>query len=346
MYLFCFGTRPELIKLIPLIMHFKENNVNFQTLFTGQHETLINDFLNYIEKPNFYFNDIMEHGQSLNKLISKIIFKFDEILHNEKYDIIIQGDTTSTLAIALASFYKKFNIIHIEAGLRTFDIDNPYPEEMNRTIISNLSNLHFCPSEQSMLNLENQGIKKNKYLVGNTIVDAFNYFLKNSKPNNIISNLISNNKHYIICTLHRNENRQNIIKLWEQINKLAIIHNYIKFIYIKHPSLNYSNKYLSENINIIEPINYIDMVHLINNCIGIITDSGGIQEEALCCNKNILICRTISERSEIIDCGLGKLVNHDIINNFNFLLENKKKINLNPLGENVSKQIYDVLKNL
>lgn len=343
MYLICFGTRPELIKLIPLINIFKVKKIKFKTLFTGQHNTLITDFLSYIDKPDYCLEGVMEHNQGLNKLISKIIDKIDNILLEDIFDIIVQGDTSSTLAIALAGFNRKLKIIHIEAGLRTYDKLNPFPEEINRCLISRLTDFHLCPTQNAVNNLKKEGINENVYLVGNTIVDSYNYFISDTKPSLYIQNeIISKYKKYIICTIHRNENRENKLIIWNQLNDL--INNIdFKIVYIKHPSLLESEKFLNSNILLLDPINYIDMVHLIHNSNGIISDSGGIQEEAVCAQKKILICRKTTERSEVIDCGLGKLVDLNIKDNINFLYETSDQIISNPFGENVCKKIINII---
>jgi UDP-N-acetylglucosamine 2-epimerase (non-hydrolysing) len=279
------------------------STIYFKTLFTGQHETLIKDFLKYIDKPDYYFIDVMEHGQSLNNLFSKILTKIENILNEQDLKIIIQGDTTSSLAIALAAFHKKYKIIHLEAGLRTFDKFNPFPEEMNRCLISKLADIHLCPTTRSFNNLISEGINKNVYLVGNTIVDSYNYFQENSSPSDLIKlNILNKYTKFILCTIHRNENRDNKFIIWKQLNLLSEKYTEFKFIYIFHPSLQESKNYLNNNILVIEPVNYVDMVHLIKNCFGIISDSGGIQEEAVCANKKILICRKTTEREEVIDC--------------------------------------------
>jgi len=366
MYLICYGTRPELIKLIPLIKIFDENNINYITLFSGQHETLIEQFEDLYKNPTIKLTNIMEHNQSLNMLISKILISMDNVYKNYKNikNVIIQGDTSTSYAISLSAFHYKKNIIHVEAGLRTFDKYSPFPEEMNRNMISRLSDIHLCPTERAVNNLLIEGITKNVYNVGNTIVDMYKYIIK-EKPlqkDNFVYNLIKNIKfcdeEYILVTLHRRENRgDKINNMWKQLNYLSMNYfNYtdkkIKIIYIKHPSLQESKEILNKDIIILEPIDYISMVHLISNCCGIITDSGGIQEEAVCAGKKVLICRETTERQETIESGWGLLINTDILVNISFLLSNdNKKENIlnneknstNPYGENVCKKIISIL---
>lgn len=346
MYLICFGTRPELIKLIPIIIKFRENNIKFKSLFTGQHETLIKDFYKYINSPDVVLENVMEHGQTLNMLSSKILIKMDLIFNNNNFKyVIVQGDTTSSLAISLSAFHNKVKIIHIEAGLRTFDKYNPFPEEINRKIISSTADIHFCPTEISVTNLNNENIKDNVYLSGNTIVDMYKYITENTNPDNYIDKIIKENEKYIIITLHRRENRGNKMNyMWKQINDLS---NKYKFVYITHPSLPESKNILNkENIILLDPINYENMVHLITNSSGIITDSGGIQEESVCANKKVLVCRETTERPETISSGFGKLIDTKIEENIDFLFENNNIINTNPYGDNVSDKILNVISSL
>jgi UDP-N-acetylglucosamine 2-epimerase (non-hydrolysing) len=342
MYLICFGTRPELIKLIPLINLFKKNNIVFKTLFSGQHENLIENFYKYIDKPDIILNDIMEHNQSLNKLTSKIISKMDYIYQENNFTkIIIQGDTSTAYAISLSAFHNKLKIIHLEAGLRSNNKYSPYPEEMNRRMISQLADIHLCPTLISLNNLKKEDIIKNIYLVGNTIVDIYKYISENTNPNPEIKKIIETNKSYIIVTLHRRENRKNKIKyIWNQLNELS---NNYKFVYITHPSINESKKILNDKIIKLDPLDYESMVHLITNCKGIISDSGGLQEEAVCSNKKILVCRDTTERQETINCGLGKLVDTNIINNIDFLFKDDINIQENPYGIEVCDKILNIL---
>ena len=340
MYLLCYGTRPELIKLIPLINKFKSNNINYLTLFTGQHLELINQFYNLVSPPNIVFDNVMQKGQSLNCLVAKILIKMDDVFKNNEdiSDVIIQGDTSTSYSIALSSFHHHKKIVHVEAGLRTFDKYSPFPEELNRIMISRLADIHLCPTQKSVINLNNEGITKNIYLVGNTVVDTFDYVSKSTKIPDAIQTFCD--KKYIIVTLHRRENRgDRMKKMWNQLNTLS--DNYY-IIYITHPSLPESKEVLNDRIKKIEPLGYIEMVHLIKNCYGMITDSGGLQEEAVCANKKVLVCRNKTEREETIDSGYGRLVDTDIINNIDFF-EQESKLGFNPYGENVCDKILQIL---
>jgi len=334
MILICYGTRPEIIKLNPIIKSFKENNIKFKTLFTSQHKTLFKDFQNFIPEPDIVLTDIFSEGQSINQMLGKIITKFDTISNNFT-DVFVQGDTSSAVGIALAAFNSKLKIHHIEAGLRTFDKHSPFPEEMNRLLISKLADYHYCPTENAVKNLNKENIVTNVFNVGNTIVDVYKNYSKK----------VNENSDYFLVSLHRRENRgDKMISMIEQLNQIQN-----KIIYITHPSIDksfYKQYVKSRYIQLIEPVNYFKMSELIQNCKGIISDSGGLQEEAACANKKILVCRDTTEREEIIECGYGKLVNDQITNNISFFDTEINPNIKNPYGENVSEKITKIVKNL
>ena len=339
MYLICFGTRPELIKCIPLIHKFKENNIEFKTLFSGQHENLIKDFYKYIDEPDFTFTNIMEHGQTLNQLSSKILLQSNKLfLENTFSNVIVQGDTTTAYSLALSAFHFQIPVIHLEAGLRTNDKYSPFPEEINRRLISQIASIHLCPTALSLENLQKEQIISQVHLVGNTVVDIYKYIFENTIPNSKIQNIINNNEEYIVVTLHRRENRgDKMLSMWNQLNVLS---SKYKFIYISHPSLPDSKNILDNtNIILLDPQDYESMVHLISNSKGIITDSGGLQEEAVCANKRVLVCRDTTERPETIDCGLGKLIDTQITGNICFFDEDFIDVIDNPYGNDVCEKI-------
>jgi UDP-N-acetylglucosamine 2-epimerase (non-hydrolysing) len=343
MYLICFGTRPELIKCIPLIHKFKENNIQFKTLFSGQHENLIEDFYKYIDKPDFTFTNIMEHGQTLNQLSSKILLQTNKLFQENTFsNIIVQGDTTTAYTLSLSAFHFQIPVIHLEAGLRTNDKYSPFPEEINRRLISQIASIHLCPTTLSVENLQKEQITNGVHLVGNTVVDIYKYIFENTIPSNKIQDIIDNNKEYIVVTLHRRENRgDKIHSMWSQLNVLS---SKYKFIYITHPSLPDSKKILDNtNIILLDPQDYESMVYLISNSKGIITDSGGLQEEAVCANKRVLVCRDTTERPETINCGLGKLIDTQITENICFFEEEIINVVDNPYGNNVCEKIVSYI---
>ena len=345
MYLICFGTRPELIKCIPLIHKFNEKNMPFKTLFSGQHENLIKDLYKYIDEPDFTFTNIMEHGQTLNQLSSKILLQSNKLfLENTFSNVIVQGDTTTAYTLALSAFHFQIPVTHLESGLRTNDKYSPFPEEINRRLISQIATIHLCPTALSVENLQKEQITNDVHLVGNTVVDIYKYIFENTSPSNKIQEIIDNNKEYIVVTLHRRENRGvKMVSMWNQLNTLSCKY---KFIYITHPSLTDSKNILdNSNIILLEPQVYENMVHLISNSKGIITDSGGLQEETVCANKRVLVCRDTTERPETIDCGLGKLIETQIIENVSFFDEKIINVVNNPYGFNVCEKIIYALTN-
>jgi UDP-N-acetylglucosamine 2-epimerase (non-hydrolysing) len=332
MYLFCYGTRPEMIKMFPLIKLFNKLSIPYKTLFSGQHKDLFEQFKNYLPTPDFIM-ETMEKEQSLNKLSSKIFAQIDMIDLSGITYVIVQGDTTTAYILAMAAFNKKLKVVHLEAGLRTHNKYSPFPEEMNRKLISGIADIHLCPTEIAVKNLQKEGITKNVYLVGNTIVDAFK-LMSNDKKELEQSTLL--------VTLHRRENRDKMYILWDQLNLIAKTK---KIIYIVHPSLNEAHTYLDERIIKLNGVCYEDMVELIKQSEGIITDSGGLQEEAVCAGKKVLICRDTTERPETIESGWGKLVGTKILENIGFLYEKKTKDNRlkNPYGTNVCEKIISIL---
>ena len=343
MYLICFGTRPELIKCIPLIHKFKENNIEFKTLFSGQHENLIKDFYKYIDEPDFTFTNIMEHGQTLNQLSSKILLQSNKLfLENTFSNVIVQGDTTTAYSLALSAFHFQIPVIHLEAGLRTNDKYSPFPEEINRRLISQIASIHLCPTILSVENLQKEQITNGVHLVGNTVVDIYKYIFENTLPSNKIQDIIDNNKEYIVVTLHRRENRgDKMFSMWNQLNELS---SKYKFVYITHPSLPDSKKILdNSNIILLDPQDYESMVHLISNSKGIITDSGGLQEESVCAMKKVLVCRDTTERPETIDCGLGKLIDTQITEKICFFDKEFDNVVENPYGNDVCEKIITKL---
>lgn len=343
MFLICFGTRPELIKLIPLIHKFVENKIPFKTLFSGQHENLIEDFYKYIDKPDFVLENIMEHGQTLNQLSSKILLQTNKLFQENTFsNVIVQGDTTTAYTLALSAFHFQIPVIHLEAGLRTNDKYSPFPEEINRRLISQIASIHLCPTTLSLENLQKEQITNGVHLVGNTVVDIYKYIFEKTIPSDKIQEIINNYKEYIVVTLHRRENRgERMDFMWKQLNDLS---SKYKFIYVTHPSLPDSKNILdNENIIMLDPQDYESMVHLISNSKGIITDSGGLQEEAVCANKKVLVCRDTTERPETINCGLGKLIDTKIMENIHFFHEELINVVENPYGNNVCEKIIHLV---
>ena len=328
--LICFGTRPEYIKVKSLI----DNIVGLKTLFTGQHEDLIN--LKNINPDYIMKIDKTLSSNRLNNIIGNIL-KYSEPFDMIEW-VLIQGDTTSALSIALSAFNHGKKIIYLEAGLRSYDLTNPFPEEANRQIISRLAHIHLCPTQINKLNLEKEQVYGQIHIVGNTGLDQIDVI--NCEYTNLV-----------LITLHRRDNL-NLISEWFRIFEIIALKYYqIKFIYILHPNPEITKHiHIFSHINVIHPIEHHDMIQLIKKCKFVISDSGGIQEECSFLKKKIIICRKNTERVEIID-NIGLLCpNPDnlilIVDNLinNYVVDNSY---LCPFGDGSSwikiKKIFDTL---
>jgi len=279
MILICFGTRPEYIKVKSLI----DNLPNIKTCFTGQHTELLQDI-----KVDYNLSMITKTANRLNDIVSNIL-ENTHIFSEIEY-VLVQGDTTSAFAIALSAFHHKKKIIHLEAGLRTYNIEDPFPEEANRQLISRITNIHLCPTELNKQNLLKEGIPESKiYVVGNTGLDNIDK-----------SNCEYGNK--IIITLHRRNNIPIIKKWFTLLDNLAELHPELEFILPLHPNPEIQkHKHLLHFVKVIEPQSHEELINLIKKSKYIISDSGGIQEEASFLNKKIIICRVDTERPEVLE---------------------------------------------
>jgi UDP-N-acetylglucosamine 2-epimerase len=284
MILLTYGTRPEYIKIKPLINEMVKQNISFKTLFTGQHKDIVNNDADFVlEMKNYGENRLDNIIQNCMNMPSNW---FDGI----KY-ILVQGDTTSVTGLSLAALHRKIKLIHLEAGLRTYDTENPYPEENNRRIVSTIADIHLCPTEQNKINLLNENIPENKiYVVGNTGLDNLlnlNYEIK------------YDNK--ILITLHRRENHEKMDEWFITLNNIAKKYKDYEFILPIHPNPNVQkHKHLLTNIKVINPLNHEELIKCLFAIKLVITDSGGIQEECSFLNKKCLVCRKITERPESI----------------------------------------------
>lgn len=323
--MFVFGTRPEAIKMAPLI---NELIYDYKTIIcvTAQHREMLDDVLSTFDiKPDYDLN-LMKPGQDLYDITSKVLMGIKDVLKAEKPDLLlVHGDTTTTFASSLAAFYFGCRVGHVEAGLRTHNLYSPYPEELNRQIVSKLTHFHFCPTINNMNNLLAEKIDENKIAVtGNTVIDALLYTAKELEGKEFSDKLLSQltflenkNRKMILVTGHRRENFgegfKNICK-----GLLKIAQNYldIEIVYPVHLNPNVAdpvNKYLKnqKNIHLIQPQSYISFIQLMSRSFLILTDSGGIQEEAPSLGKPVLVMRDTSERMEAVDSGTVKLVGTD-----------------------------------
>ena len=332
--LFLFGTRPEAIKMAPLIASFSsDKNFTVKVGVTAQHREMLDQVLSFFEIIVDYDLNVMKPNQTLHELTSNLISKItDDILLKEHFDLVfVQGDTTTVLAGALAAFYQKIKIVHIEAGLRSNDMLSPFPEEMNRVMTSRIASFHFCPTEASKEYLLKENITDNVYVVGNTVIDALLMGLDkidSAKEEALFSkfDFIDFSKKLILVTCHR---RENFGKPFEEIcDALLEISNQFKNVEIVYPvHLNpnikevASKKLIAENIKLISPLNYPELIWMMNKSNIIVTDSGGIQEEAPSLGKPVLVMREVTERMEGVDAGTAILVGSD---KAKIVLETKK----------------------
>lgn len=362
-----FGTRPEAIKLAPLINRLRSNSLfEVSVCNTGQHKDLIYPILELFKISVDYDLDCMEINQGLPGLTCKIITKLESLFDSYKPDyIIVHGDTTTSFASALASFYAGIKIVHVEAGLRTYNKRSPFPEEINRTLTGSLADIHFAPTQTSKNNLNAEGIFDNIYVTGNTVIDALfdslNLIDENSSGIISLKSKIHETKKIILFTGHRRENFGNgFDNIFEAIKILTLSRNDIQLVYPVHPNPNVksiAHNYFRDNNNVIlvDPLDYSTFIWLLNKSFLVITDSGGIQEEAPSLGKPVLVIRDTTERPEAVEAGTVILVGSnkfDLLNNANKLLDdvqfyNKMSSIINPYGDGLaSDRIIDILKNL
>lgn len=321
--LVCYGTRPEVIKLSSTFLELSRENIPFKSVFTGQHDELYQDVADLIPKPDYNLS-IMKKGQSPTDILAGTVNLFTPVLRRENPDlVIVQGDTSTVTAIVLVAFYEKVCVGHIEAGLRTYNPQSPFPEEVNRQIISRVANIHWAPTDKAVENLKSEGVK-NVFLTGNTIVDAcmkFDFPIKYGNK--------------VLITLHRRENfGEKMAAMYEQIERLAIAHPELEFIFPMHPNPKVQHHSdLLKNVVVTSPMKYQDFLKLLSEVKFVITDSGGIQEECATFHKKVLVCRDTTERPEGVDAGFAKLVGTEIERNFGWVNDNPEWSGENPFGD-------------
>ena len=334
------GTRPEAIKMAPIIKEL-ENNIWAEVIVvrTSQHKELLDDVLNIFQINPLFDLDVMTNNQDLSELTSKIISKFGFLMKKIKPGLIIaQGDTTSAMAAALVSFYQKIKFGHIEAGLRTGEMYNPFPEEVNRLIISKLASFHFTPTNLTRDNLIKENIPKdNIFICGNTVIDSLIKTLSIKYKAEI-----DIDKKFILVTVHRRENFDKLRSIFSGLKISASKNSNINFIFLIHPNPNINNlarEYLGSinNIILLTPQNYISFVNLMKKSLFIVSDSGGIQEEAAALGKPLLILRSTTERKEVVNAKVAKLVG---VNTQNIINEIDRLITDSDHYANMSKKIY------
>ncbi|MDL1972721.1 MAG: UDP-N-acetylglucosamine 2-epimerase (non-hydrolyzing) [Deltaproteobacteria bacterium] len=322
--LFVFGTRPEAIKLAPVIRKFQsEPNFKTEICITSQHTEMLNQVLDFFEIVPDYNLQVMEKEQTLNTLTCKVLQRFEDILLISKPDVVfVQGDTTSAFTSALVSFYYKILVAHVEAGLRTFNKFAPFPEEINRVLISHLADFHFCPTLKAKENLIKEGIKNDKiFVVGNTVIDALMETLKIIRNKNLERdykekfNFINFSKKLILVTAHRRENfGKPLEEICLALKELALsFKEELQIVFPVHlnPKVTKTVKEILgnlPNLYLLSPLSYPVLIWLMGKSYFILTDSGGIQEEAPILGKPILVMRNLTERPEVVSEGIAKVV--------------------------------------
>lgn len=339
--LLVFGTRPEAIKMAPLVKQLcKQTNVEIKICLTAQHRSMLDQVMNLFELKADFDLDIMVQGQSLYDITTSVLQRIQPVLSEFKPDLVlVHGDTTTCLAVCIAAYYAKIDVGHVEAGLRTHDIYSPWPEEGNRKLVAGLAKYHFCPTERNVAALKNESLLANHiYLTGNTVIDALLDITERIKTNDYLAKKLCNKfdfidfeKRLILMTCHRRENfglplqricnAVNKIAEREDVEILLPVHLNPNISEVVHKQLGNKN-----NIHLVEPLEYLDFVYLMNQSYLILTDSGGVQEEAPSLNKPVLVLREVTERPEAVEAGVVELVGTDenrIVNAVNFLLDNE-----------------------
>lgn len=351
-----FGTRPEAIKMAPLVKELeKREEIESKVCVTAQHREMLDQVLELFDiVPDFDLN-IMKTKQTLTGITNKVLNGLEEVFENEKPDmILVHGDTTTTFAGALAAFYQQIKVGHVEAGLRTFNKYFPFPEEMNRKLTGSLADLHFAPTKGSKENLLREGIEERDiYVTGNTVIDAMKHTVEESYTfENDELNNIDFSKKVIMITAHRRENwGEGIKNICDALNKIVQQNKDVELVYLVH--LNPVVKEVvfeqlggKERIHLLEPLDTKDTHNLMNKSFMVMTDSGGLQEEAPHLGKPVLVLRDVTERPEAVEAGTVKLVGTDvekIVNEANDLLNNLESYNrmskaINPYGDGVASQ--------
>ena len=370
--LLVFGTRPEAIKMAPLVMELQKQKERIETVVcvTGQHREMLDQVLEIFDiKPDYDLN-IMKRGQDLYDVTARVLTGMREVLKEIKPDIVlVHGDTTTSTAAALAAFYQQIPVGHVEAGLRTHNIYSPWPEEMNRLLTGRLATYHFSPTPLSRNNLIKESINdRNIIVTGNTVIDALYWVVDKIKNNKELDNelesvlskagydvnRLDNGKKLVLITGHRRENfGDGFINMCTAIKDLTIKHPNVDFVYPMHLNPNV-RKQIHEvfgedlsglkNMFFIEPLEYLSFVYLMEKSSIVLTDSGGIQEEAPGLGKPVLVMRDTTERPEALNAGTVKLVGTDynkIVNEVSSLIDDKaayEKMSkaVNPYGDGLA----------
>lgn len=375
-----FGTRPEAIKMAPLVKEFQKHSDKFETVVcvTGQHREMLDQVLHIFEITPDYDLNIMKQGQDLYDITARVLTGMRDVLKEVQPDIVlVHGDTTTSTAAALAAFYQQIPVGHVEAGLRTHNIYSPWPEEMNRQITGRIATYHLSPTPLSKQNLLAEGVKEEQITVtGNTVIDALYMVVEKIKQDKALDaeleeqlklagydvNRLSEGKRLVLITGHRRENfGDGFINMCTAIKDLTKKYPEVDFVYPMHLNPNV-RKPIHEvfgtdlsnlgNMFFIEPLEYLSFVYLMEKSSVVLTDSGGIQEEAPGLGKPVLVMRDTTERPEALEAGTVKLVGTDynmIVNEVSLLLDDKEAYEkmskaVNPYGDGLAcKRIVEFL---
>ena len=363
--LFVFGTRPEGIKMAPIIKEIqKRNKFECYTCVTGQHREMLDQVLEIFDIEPDYDLNIFKKGQSLTDVTTKTLEGLENILDELKPDILlVQGDTTTVFAAALAAFYKKIKIGHVEAGLRSGNLYSPYPEEANRKLTGVISNYHFAPTESNRQNLIEEGYdEKNIFITGNTVIDALKYSVREDFVfDDEILNDLDYNKDVVLLTAHRRENWGKPMEdIFKAIRRVVLERENLEIVFPRHLNpivRDAAEKYFADldRVHLIEPLSYLPFSNLMARVKFVVTDSGGVQEEAPALGKPVLVLRNETERMEGVEAKTAKLVGtreQDVYESIVSLLDDKKLYDemakaVNPYGDgHAAEKIVDVLEEM
>ena len=368
--LLVFGTRPEAIKMAPLVKEFQKYPETFKTIVcvTGQHREMLDQVLRIFDIQPDYDLNIMKQGQDLYDVTARVLTGMREVLKETQPDIVlVHGDTTTSTAAALAAFYQQIPVGHVEAGLRTHNIYSPWPEEMNRQITGRIATYHFAPTSLSKDNLLQEGVSEERIIVtGNTVIDALYMVVEKIKNDGILScelekvlkasgydiGRLSDGRKLVLITGHRRENfGDGFISMCKAIKSLSEKYPEVDFVYPMHlnpnvrkPIYEVFGESQRANLFFIEPLEYLSFVYLMEKSAIVLTDSGGIQEEAPGLGKPVLVMRDTTERPEALEAGTVKLVGTDcdkIVNEVSALLDDRVYYNqmskaVNPYGDGLA----------
>lgn len=376
--LFSFGTRPEAIKLAPVIKHLQSQPDRFRVsvCLTSQHRELLRQVTEFFDIRENVDLDVMVHNQTLEHVTAAVLMKMRGVLQDLQPDVLlVQGDTTTVFTSALAAFYQKIRVGHVEAGLRTFDRYSPFPEEMNRSLTASLTDFHFAPTETAAANLRREGRGEDSiFVTGNTVVDALmlgrdmlggweeerrrSLLVDAGLGADVVARLLGGEGRFITVTAHRRESfGAPFDRMLQAILEVTRRYDDVEIIYPVHPNPNVREAvqrvlHDKKRVHLIEPVRYEQLLSLMDNSILLLTDSGGIQEEGPSLKKPVLVMREVTERPEGVEAGVARLVgtDHDrIVSTVSELLDSEEAYaamatGVNPYGDGTaSRQIADIL---